>query len=187
METSLDYLISLLKDKFDYEHVRRNELDNALNIPITIITALLAGLFIVISDKTMACSIESLESIKFILIISLFISSATTIFLLLKVYFGYKRSYCAFPESKIMYEEDFKYLQKHNKKHNLSTYEATLTTHMKEYVVKWYLDCNNQNTPVNDRRGEAMFQARLGLCVSIGLGFLLLILVSYIKYFIKSL
>ncbi|MBB5437938.1 hypothetical protein HDC92_001612 [Pedobacter sp. AK017] len=181
MENSKDYLIGLLKDKYDYELVRKNDLDAALNIPITILTALLAGLYVVASDSSLRSASCHINTIKWLLFILLFLSCATTIFLLFKVYFGYKRSYCAFPESNTVYNVDFKYLEEHNREHNADTYDETLTDHLKDYVVKWYLDCNNNNTPVNDRRGDAMFYARLGLCISISLGLVLLILVCYIK------
>lgn len=102
-------------------------------------------------------------------------------FMLFKVYFGYKRRYNTFPASKTVYEVDYKYLEKHNLENNSDMYDDALTTHLKEFTIKWYLDCNNNNTPVNDERSDALFYARMGVGVSIALGLILLVIVSIIK------
>lgn len=181
METSKDYLIGLLKDKYEHEMRRKSDFDNSLNIPITLLTALFAGIYFVSSDASLKILSCPLTITKWILLVLLFLSSLITMVLLFKVYFGYKRAYCTFPDSKTVVENDFKALEKYHEEYNKNKYEESLLDSLKDRVVTWYLECNNNNTPVNDSRADALFYARLSICISLSIGLVLLIFICYLK------
>ena len=180
-ENSKEYLISILKDKYDHEMVRKSDFESSLNIPITLLSALLAGIYFVTSDTTIASSMCNLKTVKWILLILLFLSCMVTIVFLFIVYFGYRRSYCTFPESNVVVNVDFKQLEQYNKEHNADKYEESLLETLRDRVVSWYLNCNNHNTPVNDKRGNALYYARMFLLISLSIGFILLIFMCIIK------
>jgi len=182
-ENSKEYLIGILKDKYDHEMVRKSDFESSLNIPITLLTALLAGMYFVTSDTTIDSTMCSLKTIKLILLTILFMSCIVTIIFLFIVYFGYRRSYCTFPESNVVVNVDFKELEEYNKEHNADKYEESLLETLRDRVVAWYLNCNNHNTPVNDRRANALYFARMFLLISIGIGLILLIFICIIKTF----
>ena len=182
METSKDILITVMKDKYDHEMGRKDNFETSLNIPITILSAMFAGLYFVITDSQLISYSCPITTIKWILISLLFTSCITTMGLLFRVYFGYKRSYCVFPESHTVFNIDYRRLEDYTKQHSSSDmYESDLSEHLKDNIIKWYLDCNEHNTPVNDSRAEALFYARLFLCISLSLGLLLLMFVCIIK------
>jgi hypothetical protein len=181
METSKDYLISLLKDKYEHEMRRKSDFDNSLNIPITLLTALFAGMYFVASDDSLKALSCPLTSTKWTLLVLLFLSSILTMVLLFKVYFGYKRAYCSFPDSKKVVEDDFKALEEYHKEYSKGKQEENLLKSLKDRVVNWYLECNNNNTPVNDARANALFYARLSICISLSIGLVLLIFICYLK------
>ncbi|WEK20446.1 MAG: hypothetical protein P0Y49_04750 [Candidatus Pedobacter colombiensis] len=181
METSKDYLIGLLKDKYEHEIRRKADFDNSLNIPITLLTALFAGIYFVASDTSLKQLSCPLITVKWILLALLFLSCIITMSLLFKVYFGYKRAYCAFPDSKQVVEDDFKALEEYHNQYSKGKQEENLLKSLKDRVVNWYLECNNNNTPVNDARANALFYARLSICISLSIGLALLIFICYLK------
>lgn len=181
MDTSKDYVISLLKDKYDYEQKRKDDFETSLGIPITILSALFAGAYFVVSDSALQGINCSLLTIKWILIVLLLLFLVATLVLLFIVYFGFKRYYCSFPDSNTVYNTDFKALEVYTKEHFADSYEESLLDNLKDKVIHWYLDCNNNNTTVNDRRGIALYYAKLAICVSLSIGLSLLILISIIK------
>lgn len=183
MNNSKDYLLNLLKDKYDHEMHRKDGYESSLNIPMTILSALFAGLYFVGSDKQLTEGHCTLETLKWIFIGLLFLSCTTTLILLFRVYFGYRRSYCVFPDSKTVYETDYRALELYNKEHFLvkEDYEREMTESLKDHAIHWYVECNNQNTPVNNLRADAMFYARLFICISLSIGLALLIFVCIIK------
>jgi len=180
MADSKDYLISLLKDKYEHEMSRRRDFESSLNIPITLLTALFVGVYYVATDSTVNSQYCSLNAIKWILIIGIFLTSALTMIFLFIVYFGFKRSYCVFPKSTEVHN-DYKGLESYCKEHFSDTYESSLTDQLNNHAIQWYLQCNKHNTPLNDKRGNALFNARLCVCIGLSMGLLLLTLTTVIK------
>jgi hypothetical protein len=182
METSKDYIIALLQEKYEYELKRKDSFETALNVPISLLSVLFAGAYFVISDEKLSSGYCSLNTIKYIFLSLLFSSCVLTLIQLIRVYFGYNRSYCSFPESSIVFNQDYKALEAyHNENSKKSKVETELLDSLKDNVIKWYLDCNNHNTPVNDKRGNAYYLSRLFLCISLCIGLALLTLVCIIK------
>ncbi len=181
MNGSKEQLISLLKDKYDYELNRKESYESALGTPIAVLSALFAGIYFICSDdklKSIACS---LNTFKWLLLTLLMIGCSLSIIMLFVVYFGFKRSYCLFPESSIVYNTDYKELEKYANEHHPENSEAKLQELLNERVIVWYVDCNTNNTKVNDRRGNALYYAKLFLCISLSIGLILLIMISLIK------
>lgn len=181
MDSSKDYVISLLKEKFDYEQKRKDDIENSLGVPITILSALFAGVYFVVSDGSLQGINCSVVTIKWTLIILLLASLTITLIFLFVVYFGFNRRYCSFPDSNTIYNIDFKSLEIHAKEHYSDKYEETLTFNLKERAIQWYLECNANNTVVNDKRANSLFYAKLAICISLSIGLALLILVCLIK------
>jgi len=181
MDNSKDYIISLLKDKFDYEQKRKDDFETSLGIPITILSALFAGAYFVVSDSSLQGINCSLLTIKWILVILLLVSLVTTLVLLFIVYFGFKRYYFSFPDSDTVYNTDYKALEEYTKEHYADSYEESLLDNLKNKVIHWYLDCNTNNTSVNDRRSNALYYAKMSICISLSVGLALLILICFIK------
>ncbi|MGM9476502.1 hypothetical protein ACS5PU_08725 [Pedobacter sp. GSP4] len=181
MDNSKDYIISLLKDKYDYEQKRKDDFESSLGTPITVLSALFAGSYFVVSDPSLNGINCSLVTIKWILVILLMSALIITLIFLFIVYFGFKRRYCSFPDSNTVYNGDFKSLEQYTKEHYPETYEEVLMDSLKDRAIQWYLDCNNNNTSVNDTRGNSLFRAKLSICISLGIGLALLILICFIK------
>ncbi|MBB6236908.1 putative membrane protein [Pedobacter sp. AK013] len=181
MDTSKDYVISLLRDKYEYEQKRKEDFESSLGTPITVLSALFAGSYFVVSDSSLIGINCSLVTIKWILVILLLIALVVTLIFLFVVYFGFKRRYCSFPDSNTVYNGDFKALEQYAKENYPETSEEVLMDNLKDRAIEWYLDCNNNNTAVNDTRGNSLFYAKLSICISLSIGLALLILICFIK------
>ncbi|WP_343564088.1 hypothetical protein [Sphingobacterium sp.] len=175
---SKEYLIELLKEKYHYELSRRDKFEDNLSLPVTVLGLIIAGLFYVInevySDTLSSCSkaiFIGMIGLMLIIIIGAILS-------LVYVFFGFKREYCTFPESKAIlerYEEIKVYSEKHKED------DSFITSSLKKDTIKWYSDCNENNTRTNDRRANAFHTFKMLFSIIIILGVLLMFLVFYLK------
>lgn len=180
MNESKTQLISLLKDKYDYELNRKETFESALGTPIAVLSGLFAGIFFICSDETLKNVNCSLLTFKWLLLTLLIASCSLSIIMLFVVYFGFRRSYCLFPESSLVYGKDYKELEQYVKEHHNGD-DSQLNELLSERIITWYVDCNTNNTGVNDKRGNALYYSKLFLCTSLSIGLTLLIMVSLIK------
>lgn len=186
MENHNDYLLELLKDRYKQESTRYKEFEGALGLPVTILTALLAGLYIVGSDDVL-WNKEGLVYISVMVlfcVLGLFIT--ITIFYLAGVYWGINRAWHTLPESKTIREVDVPELCKYVQQIAPDDFETRMVEELKTNTIEWYTHCNTMNTAINNSRGIKMYYARLFLLASLFTGLFLLGNVIYIKQEIMS-
>lgn len=181
MDDSRDNLITILKDKYDYELNRKKTLDDALTLPVTLLSFIVGSIYLLvtdISDKTLS----SLELFCKWLLFSLLLLSALIAFVCLyKVYFGFRRFYCTFPASSEVLTAYDTLTERHSSVQDGQLKEQYIISDLKEYNVIWYKDCNLANTGANDRRADAFFAARMWLGISMIICILLLIFICIVK------
>lgn len=177
---SRDQLIDLLKDRYQYELSRRNRFDDIMSLPVTVLTLIFAGIFYVISEVysiELSCIYKAFftAAIGIMLLLSFF-----AILALVYVFFGYKREYCTFPESKLMIER-YKELQSYFEGERRSKRDILIAEEFKNYTIKWYFECNNHNMITNDRRAAALHTFKMLLSGIIFLGLILMFFVFILK------
>ncbi|MEN0095856.1 MAG: hypothetical protein AAGB30_10760 [Pedobacter sp.] len=181
MENHKDYLLELLRDRYDQESTRYKEFENALGLPVTILTALLAGLYIVGTD----IDVWKCDGLTFVLLYALSVLLGlfiiVTICLLACVYWGINRAWHTLPESKTIKEVDVPELSRYVNEVAPDNFEVRMVEELKTNAIDWYTECNTTNTSINNYRGIKMFYARLFLLASLFCGLLLLGNVIYIK------
>lgn len=181
MESSKDYVITILREKYEYELARKRYFDDILGVPVTILSFLIASMYVVVTDKDFYNSICYINVIKWALITALFISCVCTGICLYRVYFGFNRLYSSFPESEKIVNEDYENLKKYHTDYNAKNAESAIVESLKDYIITWYKDCNTNNTQINDNRGNAYYWARLTIGIALGIGLLLLVFIFVIK------
>lgn len=181
MADSREYLIALLKEKYDYELNRKKVLDDALTMPITLLSFIVGVLYFMLSqipDQLLNCNEQW---VKWILSISLLLAASMSFIYLYKVFFGYRRFYCSFPNSDEVIASYYKLVDRHKLVRDADIQEEYIISDIKEYQIIWYKDCNQANTEANDKRGDAFFIGRMWLGISMIICILLMIFIYYIK------
>jgi hypothetical protein len=181
MEKHKDYLLELLKDRYEHESARYKEFEASLGIPITVLTALCAALYFVGTDKELVNSIGVGHVLVLVFFGFLLINIVITIGYLIGVYFGFKRAWIAFPESKTIKENDIQSLSQYVQEVEPDNFEFRMIQELKDNAIEWYVSCNTDNTRTNNVRGDRMYYARLFLILSLISGLLLLGTSLYIK------
>jgi hypothetical protein len=181
MDDSRDDLISLLKDKYDYEFDRKKTLDNALTLPVTLLSFIVAAIYFLISEVKDNTIANWFVVIKWLLFIGIMFTATVAFINLYKVYFGFRRFYSSFPSSTDIIEAYKRLIPRHEDVKKEELRERFVISDLKEYKIIWYRDCNEANTSANDRRANAFFAARLWLGFSMIICILLLIFISIIK------
>jgi len=178
---SRETLLEILKEKYAYELGRRSSLDSCLGIPITLMSFLIAGVFVAIGDESLWMFSGCTKWLLLVLIGVILIGCVVAFVFLFIVFFGYKRAYSALPESKVVATCYHSFMKRHKKaKRNEEEY---IISDLMDYMITWYTDCNSDNTKTNDKRGEALYRFRLVIGVTMGFGILLLISICLIKLF----
>jgi hypothetical protein len=166
-------LIEILKDRYEYEQFRRNNFDNIIGIPVTILALLMSVLAtFVFQEKQIHFSIK---------IGALFGMApiAMAIFHLIRVFFGLKRKYDVLPTGDIIKDQYNRLSEFHETNETADSQELrhdkTILS-FQEDLAQWYTKCNVVNCKINDLRAEHFHWAKLWLIISINDIFILLIL-----------
>jgi len=186
MESHKDYLIELLKSRYDQEATRYKEFENSLSIPITVLTALMAGMYVVGTDESCWKISGFAYTLHVVMLLILGGLIIVTICFLSCVYWGKNRAWHTLPESKTIHEVDVPALTTYVNEIAPDNFELHMIDELKTNTIEWYIKCNTENTRINNYRGVKMFYARLFLLASIFGGLLLLVDVLYIKNGIMS-
>lgn len=171
METDKSYIIEILKERYEYEQFRRNNFDNAINLPITILALLIGGLAAIVTQQDLGNNI-----IQYGILIGMF-PIGISIYFLIRVYYGIKRNYDVLPHGKDIYEHYEKLHKYHQeidtKESSPDTLEQTNTS-FQEDLINWYSECSKVNCRINDQRMNHFHKSKVWLIVSIAVIFILL-------------
>lgn len=157
--------VDFLKEWYYKEDERKDSLNNSLNIPIGILTAVLGGLYFVI-NKFNYKDEDLLITCLFILFCSgVIIFWIICIYYLLKSYNDLYKSYLyrGFPHANFLHkeEEDLKsYLKQY--KDDLPP-DVTLDILMKQNIEKTLVDCIHVNAFNNDRKSAYLHKSKIHL------------------------
>lgn len=176
---SKDQLIELLKEKYSHEMSRKHKFDDVLSLPVTVLSLVVAGIFYILNEvysKQLSTCVKSM----FIAIVGvLLIVSIFSILSLIFVFFGYKREYCTFPDSDSVFTS-YNELEEYYKEENTEK-DKLISKILKDYTIKWYLECNSHNMKTNDRRAAAYHNFKLLFSFIVILGLILMFIVFYLK------
>ena len=186
MDNHKDYLIELLKSRYEHEASRYKEFEGSLGIPISVLTALLAGVYVVGTDESCWKGAGLSHIILLFMLFFLVGLIIITICLLACVYWGKNRAWHTLPESKTIQEVDVPALITYVNDIAPDNFELQMIDELKTNTIEWYTYSNTENTRINNYRGVKMFYARLFLLASIFAGLVLLVNVLYIKNEIMS-
>src|SRR3546814_10730891 len=90
---SRETLLEILKEKYAYELGRRSSLDSCLGIPITLMSFLIAGVFVAIGDESLWLFSDCTKLLLWVLVGVILIGCVVAFVFLFIVFFGYKRAY----------------------------------------------------------------------------------------------
>jgi hypothetical protein len=172
-DSSLLYIIEVLKDRYEYEQFRKNNFDSVIGIPITVLSLLIGGLA--------AFAFREKEIHSWVRIGSLIGMApiAMSMFHLVRVFFGLKRKYDVLPNGTVIRGQYQRLAKYHDAKDDVSPPEVrehrTIVS-FQEDLAEWYTNCNLINCKINDLRAEHFHSAKLWLIISISVIFILLIL-----------
>lgn len=167
--------IDFLKEWYYKEDERKDCLNNSLNIPIGILTAILAGVYFIINKF----NYENENVIfKYLFIV---LSSLVIFFCILCIYYLLKSyndlykgySYRGFPHANFLHteEESLKlYLDQYREDLDPN---ITLETLVKQNVEKTLVDCIHINSFNNDRKSAYLHKSKIHLLTSIILLFII--------------
>lgn len=170
---SRDFLIEILKEKYTYELSRKSYYDCCLVVPITLMSFLVAGIFITIGDEQVWSTVLCARIFLYALLGLIIAGCIVSFVFLFIVFFGFKRSYNSMPDSDVV-NESYSVLVKRHEKEKKDK-EEYLVSDLKEYMIRWYSLCNTDNTKTNDRRGNALYSFRLSIGITMIMGVILLI------------
>lgn len=170
MSKKTDALFPLYKEKYEYELERKRYYDNLVNLPITLIAFLVAGVYIVISDSHVS---TWFNTPRIILIVLIFLCIISGFIFLFQLYFTYRKRYEAFPDSltvKSHYENIALVAAGQPNENKL------IKSEFNNAIENWYIKVNTKNTATNDNRGDLYKNLNLALTLAYSLGFILFIL-----------
>jgi hypothetical protein len=171
-------LITLLKEKYDYENERKRYYDNILTLPITLLTFIIAGIYFIINEIV---AIQWFNDIKPWFIYPLIATTAISMVLLFVVFFGLKRTYCSFPSSSTILSDLERIRNSFSELPDDSLKEEKINDRLNEFTVCWYTDVNDNNIKVNDLRGNYLFYSKIFIGVSYILVFIIFLFYINIK------
>jgi hypothetical protein len=195
MKINRDQLIVVLKEKYDYEIQRKLYYETILNIPVTLLGLLSAGLFYLLNTTDLNSRIWYI-TIKLPLIGLIVLCGCIAVYFVFGVLFGYKREYKSFPNSdevkrnfdqavqyhtkiaKIPESKLIQYLTKEARQNEINDLVNEL---FRDFIVKWYVEINVNNSSVNDKRGNSLYWAKM----FIGISFLGIIIVFFLSIISK--
>ncbi|MCC8409907.1 hypothetical protein LJ707_13295 [Mucilaginibacter sp. UR6-1] len=185
MQIDKTQLITILKEKYDYEVQRKLHFESILNIPVTMLGLLSAGIFYVLNLSPNHSYLWFNEIKPWCVGINM-VSFTTSIVLIILFYFGYKREYKSFPNSDEVstnFTELSEYYDKitpgltlleliFNPSKREKEIDAKTNERFKQNIIGWYVEINTHNSSINDYRGTLLFGAKF----FIGISYLILIL-----------
>lgn len=181
MNNKKQLLIECLKERYEYEQFRRNNFDNQIGLPVTIVALLIGGLTALALPTGNVSDIAKLGSL--VCLVPLGIS----IINLAKVFYGADRKYDVLPTGKMInehYQKIVNYCQQLNEEDGPGLLKRDPEDILQEDIIQWYIQCNEVNCLVNDIRAEAFHRSKKWLIWSLVAMFILVSIhvISIIKY-----
>jgi small-conductance mechanosensitive channel len=166
MKTDRSYLVDILKERYDYEQFRRNNYDNLINLPITILALLVGGL------AAIATQGETLSDVIKYSVLASMVPISVSIYYLVRVFYGASRNYDVLPQAHDINEHYERLIQYHTE---LNQPSEQVHLSFQDDLIKWYSDCSKVNCEVNDKRMSYFQKSKLWLIISIVVIFVLLV------------
>lgn len=168
--------LEFYRSLYQRELNRRNDLDNAVNIPIGIITLLTALLYFLINHHKFEClkiwnlsmSITIFLSIILLLIGIFFLSKSFN-----NLFVGFK--YLNFPTTRELrnYQIQLENYEIENKTENIKSFN--------NYIIEKYVDYSDSHIKINDKRALSLYRAKTLIICSLTTSF-----ISLCLYLLKS-
>lgn len=168
MKTDKSYLIEVLKERYEYEQFRRNNYDNVINLPITILALLIGGLVAIVTQG------EGINNVIKYSVLTTMLPIGISIYNLARVFYGSNRNYDVLPQAKDINEHYEKLCQYHEELNDPSEH---IHLSLQDDLIKWYSECSKANCAINDRRMDYFHKSKMWLIISI--------IIIFISLFIK--
>lgn len=156
--------LSFYKSIFEREQNRRSELNNAINLPVTMITGLVA-LFYFLTKKIETDNHSCMNIIAMIGLLLGFIAFLVCIWFLAASFNNFVGgfNYMELPKTKELFEYD-KQIEKYN-----STVESEKKQNFDEYLLGKYVEYSDNFVEINDKRSKNLYYAKSLLVVVLGI------------------
>lgn len=179
MESASALLLSMLKEKYDFEMDRKKSYDESVSTPITLVSFLVAGIFYSLIDDDMIDLNQHMEFARIAILLPMGFFCILTFIKLHEVYVSTNVYYKSFPSTKDVIS-DYK---------NLADYKEVkgpdeskpLEELFTENMIDWYQDCNEQNCKSNDIRMNALYQSKSLIGIAFIFGIILTIFIGLVK------
>ncbi len=169
--------ISFYRELYEIERSRKNQIDTSVQFPTTVLTLLIGAFYYVVNSD----NLEGLNSQSFlykvvigILIFIFIFSIVMTIFFLLIMFHNIKDKYNYLPSPKslkkrqlLLYEH---FIKNHSELKSKERKKEAIKYSKAEFnkeILKYYIDCANNNQIINDRRLKEYYYTRKSLMISI--------------------
>ena len=172
-------IIDILKEKYEYENERKRYYDNVITLPVSLLAFIVTGIYFITNEKVTARWFIYINSC---IIYPLLLSCVVSMFFLFRVFFGHKRKYCSFPETRIVLSDYYKIKDYYNSLSPNADNTTKIDIEFRDFVIKWYLDISDNNIKVNDTRAENFHLSK----IFIGISYLLAILVFCLYCYTKT-
>lgn len=185
MTNSSQYLIDILKQKFEHEVARRNEFDNALSLPIALLSFIIPGIYFAVKEVNKDYS----QFMKYFLVLytsTLIISTVWTIHRLYRFYF-IGTQYQSLPSSDVIIDVyDTSKVIDDVVSDNLNSRpdDLYIVSELDKFLIKSYKECTAINGAINDKR-EVLFQtAKKSLAFTFAFAVLFFLILLVIRFLV---
>lgn len=179
METASELLLSMLKEKYDFEMDRKKSYDESVSTPITLVSFLVAGIFYSLIDEDMIDLNQHMEFVRISILFPMGIFCILTFIKLYKVYVSPNVYYKSFPSTRDVIS-DYKNLADYKEIKGIDE-SKPLEELFTENMIDWYQDCNEQNCKANDIRMNALYDSKTLIGIAFIFGIILLIFIGLVK------
>lgn len=165
-------LIEILKERYEHEQFRRNNFDNVIGLPVTIIALLIGGWSAFVFQAEQSWTVLRIGSTVCTLTIGV------SIYFLIRVFFGFRREYDVLPTAQVIKNHYDKLVDYHKELApgaSIAELQEGVKLSFNEDLAKWYVESSDKNCAINDRRAECLHRSKLWLVLSLIIIFILMI------------
>lgn len=165
-------LLDILKERYEYEQFRRNNFDNIIGLPVSILALLVGALSAIAFQSETSWTFQRFGALVSMALIGISIG------FLIRVFYGVKRKYSVLPSATVIREQYDKLHEYHRELNPVSSADdlkEDVDLSFQEDLIKWYTESASVNCQINDRRAEWLHTSKLWLILSLSVVFLLVI------------
>ncbi len=169
---------SFYKSLYDRELSRRYDLDNSVNIPVTLLTALVTGNYFITKDSVLNLCLNNFYTWLILITYTLILIS---FYFLSKAYNnlldGFDYQNLSYPSELRKFEKSFE-TDNECEEYNKSATQLSKVNFENKLIDQINL-ITDDNKKINDRRGEFLFKARIYIILSFFITSLQLVYITF--------